>query len=87
MKKIILASAIAAAFVFTGCGSSGTTYVASEPIEEEIPVPGDNIMIAADGNSTANYTYTRVGDEINVDCGDGGCGDVTIGSAVETPAP
>ncbi len=81
MKSLIL---IASIFALVGCGSDGDTYVDSGPAIPEVPNPdGTALIVTASDSSSAGITYTEVSDgSILVDCGDGGCGNVLIGSPI-----
>ena len=53
-----------------GCGSD-TTYVQEAPLLPETPTDGTNIIVSAEGESSAGVQYTEVGDgSILVSCGD-----------------
>ncbi len=84
MKKTILFSAIVAAALLTGCGSDGgTTYIETpvENLEEPSVIPeGDAIIV--DGGESVTVTSSS----IIVDCGAGGCGDVTVATEITDDA-
>ncbi len=85
MKKIIVLSALA--FMLIGCGSDGTTYVASpEPALPELPTSGeDSFVITNTGDeSSAGMSYTKLDNgSILIDCTGGTCGDVYVASPVD----
>ena len=78
MKRIdlgMIATALATLIIVTGCGTN--TKVIETPIDEpvEMPVP-NNGSIAVGGND--NTVVTRTNSGVYIDCGDGGCGDVSL---------
>ncbi len=77
MKKMIILSALA--FALIGCGSDTTTYVETpiENLEEPSMIPaGDAIIV--DGGESVTVTSSS----IIVDCGAGGCGDVSVATEI-----
>ncbi len=77
MKKMIVLSVLV--FGLVGCGSDTTTYVETpvENLEEPGMIPaGDAIIV--DGGESVTVTSSS----IVVDCGDGGCGDVSVGTEI-----
>ena len=77
MKKVLMLSVVA--FMMVGCGSDTTTYVETpvDNLEEPGIIPkGDAIIV--DGGESVTVTSSS----IIVDCGDGGCGDVTVGTEI-----
>ncbi len=69
-------------FVFIGCGeSTGKQYVVKEPVnvDKTTTVSGDAIIVESGDNTDMNVTKNENG-TINIDCGEGGCGDITIGT-------
>jgi len=79
MKQLI---GIIFVFVFIGCGeSTGKQYVVKETVnvDKTTTVSGDAVIVESGGNADMNITKNENG-TINIDCGEGGCGDITIGT-------
>ncbi len=88
MKKIILASVMIFAMLFsiTGCGSSsgGRTYETTEAIPEVPNTGGDALVVTNSGEGDIGMSYTKLDNgSVLVECdGEGGCGDILVGSEV-----
>ena len=85
MKKTMLMSAIVAAAMLSGCGSSTTnkTYVEEAPAPPEIPLVDGQVLVVSGNEGDTGISYTNLGDgSLLIDCGDGGCGDITVASEI-----
>ena len=72
MKYILM---IAMTLLVVGCGTNTKTIETQVDVPIEVPVP-NNGAIAIGGND--NTVVTRTNEGVYIDCGDGGCGDVTL---------
>lgn len=80
MKYLLLA--VVCVIGLAGCGSDTKTYETIEnniTVEEPYQIP-EGLAVIIDGSDDAVVTVDQ--DTIIIDCGAGGCGDVTIGSEV-----
>ena len=81
MNKIVILLML---LLFVGCGSDNNSkkYIAT-PINttENTNVNGDAVIVDTSGNVDVNVTKTE--NYINIDCGEGGCGDISIGTEVD----
>ena len=77
MNKIIAIILTLSAFLMLGCGSNTTTYEKEKVGEDLQEIPNDGAIIVEGGES-----ITVTSSAIIVDCGEGGCGDVSIGTEV-----
>ena len=83
MRKIVFtALAVAAVLALNGCGSSSKTVYQEEAIAEpETPITDGNVLIVSGNEGNTGISYQDLGDgNLLIDCGDGGCGDISVGT-------